>query len=234
MLIEGRKREILELLYEQGRASVAELSKKLYVSEMTVRRDLTELERSGYIKRYRGGAVFKKLREQTPISERFLLDKDEKVELCRLCEPYLKDNTTVFIDSSSTCQYLIPHIAGRKGISIVTNSVRALLLAAEMHVPCILLGGDYYEQDMCLVGPLAQNYAEGINVDVAFFTTAAIDSDGRITDFDIRQTMIRKIIMKNAATNVFMFERSKLNKRLLYTLCEKDEATAIITVDNVF
>ena len=232
MLITGRKKEILELLYEKGRVVVSEISKTMYVSEMTVRRDLKELEKGGYIKRYRGGAVLKNSKGEMPISERFLFDKEEKEELCKKCEVFLGDNMSVFIDSSSTCQYLIPHISKFKDVTIVTNSVRALTLAASLHIPCFLIGGNYYEQDMCLVGPVAEQYAAEINVDVAFFTTAALDADGRISDFDIRQTMIRKLIMKNAKKNVFLFEQHKLNRRMLYTLCKKEDATAVIILGN--
>jgi len=116
-------------------------------------------------------------------------------------------------------------------MTIVTNSVKALLSAGNMHIPCILIGGEYYEQDMCLVGSVAEQNAHELNVDIAFFTTAAYSEDGVISDFDLRQTMIRKIVMKNAKENVFLFESHKLNKKHLYTLCRKEDATAVIFTD---
>ena len=54
-----RQKEILSILYQKGRVSVSELSKTLFVTEMTVRRDLTEMEKSGFIRRYRGGVMIK-------------------------------------------------------------------------------------------------------------------------------------------------------------------------------
>ncbi|MBQ8207966.1 MAG: hypothetical protein IJZ89_04435, partial [Clostridia bacterium] len=157
----------------------------------------------------------------------------EKEELSKKCISYLHDGMTVFIDSSSTCQYLIPHISRFKDMTIVTNSVKALLTAGNMHIPCILIGGEYYEQDMCLVGSIAEQYVRHLNVDIAFFTTAAYSDDGIISDFDIRQTMIRKILMENSKQNIFLFENYKLNKKLLYTLCHKEEATAVIIIESV-
>ncbi len=234
MLLEGRKKDILELLYTKGKISVEELSHTLYVSEMTVRRDLSEMEKAGYLRRYRGGAVLKINSGEMPISQRFLLDKDEKEELCKKCRPFLHDGMTVFIDSSSTCQYLLPHIREHNNMTVITNSVKALLTAGQMHIPCILIGGEYYEQDMCLVGSIAEEYVKNLNVDIAFFTTAALSADGIISDFDVRQTMIRKILMKNAKENIFLFESYKLNKKLLYTLCRKEDATAVILTDSVF
>ncbi len=227
-----RQKRILEILYERGRVSVAELSRTLYVAEMTVRRDLIEMEKGGYLRRYRGGAVMKIDLGEMPISERLLLDQDEKKELAKRCLPYLHDGMTVFLDSSSTCQYLIPHLATLKKITLLTNSVSTLLTASGLHLPSILIGGEYYEQDMCMVGSLAEEAAGKFNVDIAFFATAAISADGVISDFDLRQTAIRKIVMQNAKQSVFLFERDKYGKKLLYTLCRAEEATAVITADN--
>jgi len=227
-MISERQKEILEILYQKGRVSVAELSKTLYVTEMTVRRDLTEMEKGGFLRRYRGGAVLKINLGEMPITERLLLDKDEKEELAKKALPYLRDGMSVFLDSSSTCQYLIPHLAQQKNVTVLTNSVAVLLSASKLHLPCILIGGEYYEQDMCMVGSLAEQYVRDLNVDVAFFTTAAISEDGIISDFDLRQTMIRKIVMQNAKQNIFLFESEKRGKKLLYTLCHENDVTVLM------
>ena len=55
MTLEGRKKDILDLLYERGKVSVSELAGALFVSEMTVRRDLAEMEKGGFLRRFRGG-----------------------------------------------------------------------------------------------------------------------------------------------------------------------------------
>lgn len=224
----NRKEEIMRLLYERGRVSVSEISKTLYVSEMTVRRDLSEMESGGYIKRYRGGAVLKADVSEMPINERIFVDENEKKKLCERCSDYLKDNITVYLDSSSTCLYIVSYLARYNNIRVITNSVKALESAAAYHVPCILIGGEYYEQDMCLVGPIAEQYASELNVDVAFMSTAAYSDDGVISDFDLRQTAVRKVVMKNAKRTVFLFEKSKLNKKMTYTLCRAEDVHAVV------
>lgn len=227
-----RQKQILNILCERGRVSVGELARTLYVTEMTVRRDLIEMERGGFLRRYRGGAVMKINLGEMPITERLLLDQEEKKVLAQKCIPFLRDGMTVFLDSSSTCQYLIPHLAALKKVTLVTNSVSALLTASGLHLPTILIGGEYYEQDMCLVGSLSEQAAASFNVDVAFFTTAAISLDGVISDFDLRQTMIRKIVMQNARETVFLFEGDKRGKKLLHTLCHAKDATAVFYGDD--
>ena len=230
-MIKARQKEILEILYRNGRASVAELSHALFVSEMTVRRDLCEMEKGGFLRRYRGGAVLKINTGEMPIGERLLLDRQEKEELAKRCTVYLFDNATVYIDSSSTCQYILPYLSQYKNITVVTNSVSALLALGKLHIFTILIGGEYYEQDMCTVGSLAERYIRELNVDVAFYTTSAISDDGVISDIDLKQTTIRKYMMKNAQKNVFLFEKEKFGKKHLYTLCTTEDVTAILTAD---
>lgn len=223
-----RKKDILDILYANGRVSVLELAKTLFVSEMTIRRDLSEMEKDGVLKRYRGGAVLTAVSSEMPISQRFFVDESEKIYLSKKAINFLSDDLTIFIDSSSTCHYIIPYINRFKNIAIVTNSVNALLIAPKSRIPCILIGGEYYDQDMCFVGSIAEQYANEVNVDVAFFSSLGLSEDGIISDRDIEQTMIRKIIMSHSKKNIFLFEKNKLNKTYLYTLCHKND------VDEVF
>ena len=64
-----------------------------------------------------------------------------------------------------------------------------------------------------------------------FITAYRPLKDGVISDFDIRQTMIRKIILKNAKKSVFLFESSKIGQKMTYTLCRKEDVTEIIIAD---
>lgn len=233
MELNSRQQKILDILYETGKISVAKLAKKLYVAEMTIRRDLTAMEKGGFLKRYHGGAVLMANQREMPLSHRIMFDEKEKKALSKKCLEFLNDNMIIFIDSSSTCQYIIPHIATFKNMKIITNSVKALLTASNLHIPCVLIGGDYYEQDMCLIGSIAEQYARELNVDLSFFTTAAYSEDGIISDFDEKQLFIRKIMLKNSKQSVFLCEKNKIGKKMLHTLCRSEDVTAILTVDDL-
>ncbi|MBE6755653.1 MAG: DeoR/GlpR transcriptional regulator [Ruminococcaceae bacterium] len=228
---QNRRNDIVDILYEKGRVSVAELAKVLFVSEMTIRRDLIEMEKEGLLKRYRGGAVLSSTDNEMPISKRFYVEEKEKKFLAKMAGTYLSDNLTVYIDSSSTCQYIIPYISRFKNIIIVTNSVNALLMASKLQIPCFLIGGKYYQHDMCLVGSIAEDYARRFNVDVAFFSSLGLSKDGIISDSDMEQTAIRKIIMENSKKNIFLFEKNRLDKKFFYTVCHKNDVDEVIVSD---
>ena len=228
MGLQDRKKDILDILYANGRISVSELAKMLFVSEMTIRRDLAEMETDGLVRRYRGGCVLAAVSREMPISQRFFVDEGEKIALSKKASKHLGDDMTVFIDSSSTCHYIILCIKKFKNVTVVTNSVNALLIASKSQIPCILLGGRYYSPDMCFVGSMAERYADEINVDVAFFSCLGISEEGAISDPNIEQSMIKKIIMSHSKKNIFLFENDRLNKTYLYTLCHKSDADEIL------
>ena len=104
-----RHEEILKILKKRGKATVKELSDELFVCEMTIRRDLRELERCGLLTRYRGGAAIRIKDVDYPIKIRRRFRESEKKELALAASEYLCDNSCVFLDSSSVCMY--PHSA---------------------------------------------------------------------------------------------------------------------------
>lgn len=228
MELTGRGRQIFSMLCERRRMSVAELSKILYVSEMTVRRDLAELERQGFVTRYRGGAVAR-TEGALPVSERMHLEEEEKQALCRRAAAYLADNLTVFVDFSSTCQFLIPHLRRHQGIRLITNSLAALTAAEALKIPCFLLGGEYFAQDMCTLGTATERNADMVNVDVAFFSLRGYSADGRMSDDLLPAVTLRERVASHARRSVFLFERAKLGKCYLHTL-RPPETTEVVVI----
>lgn len=134
----------------------------------------------------------------------------------------------VFIDSSSTCLYLIPLLSEYKEIHVITNSVMSLLAAAERNLPCTLVGGDYFKRDMCTVGSIAEEFLRPLNVDAAFFSSKGLSDDGLITDSDERQNAVRRIVMANSPVNVLLLDSHKCRKKYLYTLCRTEDVTEMI------
>ncbi len=223
-----RQEQIIEILKEKGKVSVAELSKTLYVCEMTIRRDLRELAADGRIKRYNGGAMLFAKDTDFPFSDRKMLHSKEKARLAKLASEYVEDYSVVFIDSSSTCACLLPHLNLKKDIKIVTNSLIVAQLSSEYNIPCMMVGGECCAKDMCTVGNFAIETLSKINVDIAFFSSNAITEDGLITDSSIEQTAVRQTAMKQAERSVFAFTKYKQNRKEMYTVCHSEDVYKVI------
>ena len=230
MKLNERQNTLLALLGRHQRLSVVKLAGALHVSEMTVRRDLAAMEKSGLLRRYHGGALAIDENFEQPIVVRSHARDQEKKQLAQRAAQYLTDDSHIFLDSSSTTSYLIPYIAQKHRVTVVTNSVRTLLLLARSHIPAILMGGRYYENDMCLVGDMTEEVADMLQVDAAFFSCLGLSADGRVSDVDEPQTFVRRRIMKRSALNVFLLDSTKLGRSFPYTVCESDSGAIILTV----
>ncbi len=223
-----RREQIIEILKQKGKVSVAELARTLYVCEMTIRRDLKLLAGEGRIKRYNGGAMLFNKETDFPFNDRKLLHSKQKIALSKLAAQYVQDGNVIFIDSSSTCAYIVPQIIYKKNVKIVTNSITVSALAMQHNISCILLGGECLTNDMCTVGSFTTDTLEKINLDIAFLSSNAISSDGLITDNDILQTAVRKVAIKRAEHSIFIFTKPKQNKKEMYTLCTAKDVFKVI------
>jgi DeoR/GlpR family transcriptional regulator of sugar metabolism len=229
MELNERQQRIMELIREKGKIGVVSLAKELSYSEMTIRRDLTKMEKEGLLKRSHGMALENDINSQ-PITTRSYAQDVEKRKLCKEASQYLVDKMTVFLDSSSTCLYLVPYIAEHKEMTIFTNSVQVLLSAANFHIPCYLTGGKYFERDMCFLGAQAEKYAQNINADIAFFSCAGYSEDGRITDDSEEQIAVRLAVMEHSPKNIMLFDSTKKNKVYAFTVCHKEELYKMIVI----
>lgn len=156
-MITSRQKQILNILKNEKKVSTEKLSKSLFVCEMTIRRDLKELEQNGLIKRYNGGALVIDEQADVPIIARRLYQSKQKDLLAQKAKKYLRDNMTVFLDSSSTCGYIIPYLAKYSGIRVVTNSVQGALVLGRYGIPTILTGGNFFAKDCCVLGSLTED-----------------------------------------------------------------------------
>ena len=229
-MLNERQKEILNFLRKQERATVRKMAKEFYVSEMTIRRDLNELEKTGLVNRYNGGAVFCGESGSLPIATRKFLHRKEKANLSEKTKKYLHNGMSVYIDSSSTALYMIPILAEFKDITIITNSASCLIAAAKYNIKCIMAGGELYDRDMCTVGGETIEFVRKYNTDIGFFSTLGISDDGIISDTDLRQSNVKCAAFQSCALKIFMFDSSKQHKKYLYTLCGVDDADDIIII----
>lgn len=230
MSLNLRKQQIIDILNKKQRVSVKALSKELYVCEMTIRRDLKELESAGFLIRYHGGAVLPDSESDMPISVRMHINEKEKKKIARIAQKHLKDNQIIFLEASSTCAYLIPYLKEHKNMTVITNCVMFLPLLNKYGVRCKLTGGDYMPSENCLAGRDAENYLRGVNVDVAFISCNGLSFDGTLTEDVPELAEIAKIMKKNSRRCIVLMDKTKVNYIGKYNLFHKNEVDELITV----
>ena len=227
-----REKIILETILKRKKVTVKELSNILYISEPSVRRDLASLEKQNLIKRIHGGAII----EETAISKNkipfFIREYEQsnaKLIIAQKAIEYVKDNDVIFLDASTSAFRLIPFLAGKSHLTVVTNGVRALATLAEYGINTISTGGRLVNSCLALVGEEAYKTIESINANIAFFSCRGLSDDGFLTDIAPEENYIRQKMINQSERSYLLCAKDKMGKKYYHNLCYKDAIDEIIT-----
>lgn len=219
---------LIRLIEENGFATVKYLAKMTYTSESTVRRQLTELENMGLIKRSYGGAEIRKDNVNTPIELRLQKNHKAKDAIARKAAALIHDNETVFIDASSTCLHMSQYLSDKKGLTVYTYAAELCAMLAEHGITVYCLGGRYDKVSKVFTGEYALKTVQSIYFDAFFFSDSGY-SDGIISDYSESETHIRRALLHQSARKYFLCDSEKFGKRSPYILCCEKDIDAIIT-----
>lgn len=219
---------LIRLIEENGFVTVKYLAKVTFTSESTVRRQLTELENMGLIKRSYGGAEIRKDNINTPIELRLQKNHKAKDAIARKAAEFIYDNETVFIDGSSTCLHMGQYLSAKKGLTVYTYAAElcAILAAHGINVYC--LGGRYDKVSKVFTGEYAIKMIESIYFDAFFFSDSGF-CDGIISDYNEAETHMRRALLAQSARKYFLCDSEKFGKRSPYILCTEKDVDGIIT-----
>ncbi|MBR2811159.1 MAG: DeoR/GlpR transcriptional regulator [Solobacterium sp.] len=167
---EKRQKQILHMLAEGKKKDVAALSELLNISQVTIRKDLDELEAKGFVRRSFGYA---ELNDSDDISARLAVHYDEKRRIAARAAELVQDGDTIMIESGSCCILLADVIAASgRSVTIITNSAfLAEYIRQYRNVQVVLCGGMYQHDSRCLVGPLVKAVSAGYHVTYFFIGT---------------------------------------------------------------
>ncbi len=231
-----RERIILEKLLANKSVTVKELALELYMSEPSIRRDLASLEKQNLLRRVHGGAVLcdNALSElKIPFAIRELEDSDAKIIMAKKAIALVNDNDVIFLDASSSAYALIPFIAVKKNLTVITTGIKALNKLAEYNINTISTGGRLINSCMSLVDEEAYGVIDSFNADIMFFSCRGLSYDGKLTDISDKENLIRKRMIKNAKKSYLLCAGEKFGKVYYHNLCTADDITGIISEKNL-
>jgi len=221
-----RHSEIIHLVNQHKRVLVAELAVHTGVSEVTIRQDLTQLEKQGYLKRVHGGAT---ALQSDDVGDRMQIRFDIKQKLAQRAADLVVSGETVLIEGGSTNALLARLLADRGDVTLITPSAYIAHMLRDSSAELILLGGVYQHQGESLVGPLTR-----LCIEHTHFSTAFIGIDGfhRDTGFTSRNMMradvVRAILNKNQR-NIILTDSSKFGQIYPTSLEPLDKISVVVT-----
>ena len=217
-----REKYILSKLLKERRVTVKALSRELYTSEPSIRRDLCSLEKQGTLRRVHGGAVLENELHSNlkiPFVIRELENYDAKVIIARKAAELIRDGDTVMLDGSSSAYALVPFIAQKSNVTVITSGVKTLMLLAEFGINAYSTGGRLICKSYSLVDDDCASMLASYNADIAFFSCRGISDDGMLTDFSIDEGIVRRRMIERARSSILLCADDKIGKTYSYNIC---------------
>ena len=231
MIVQERQQAIANYLTQKGFTTVAELCEKFSVSEMTIRRDLDELQNQGLLKRTYGGATATESGFfEVSLRAKMTQYVEEKARIGSAAAELVEDDQTVILSGGTTTYQVAKNLVNHKRITMVTNAINIasdLLVCSQLNV--LVAGGILSKSSACLIGPQTNAFLKDVRGDILFLGVEGIHVDGGLMVPDVIEADTNRALVKAARKIVVVADHSKLGRNALFTIAPIDEVDLIIT-----
>ena len=240
--------EQLKRLEEHECLKIDDLARDFNVSNMTIYRDIEQLEKSGEALRVHGGVrpagkglpeaeeisvqsspgILPAYRDST-IEERFRKEIEFKRAIAEVAAGYVQEGDVIAIDPSTTTLCMCSCLMDRK-ITVVTTSINvALQFASSKTVSVILCGGTIRKSALSVVGPLVQDAMDRVRVSKCFLSSHAFAYEQGLTDMTMEECEAKRQLMRGCREVYVLLDHTKINQCAPFVVCMPREIHTIIT-----
>jgi DeoR/GlpR family transcriptional regulator of sugar metabolism len=238
MLARHRQSLILQAVRSDGSARVSDLTHRLGVSDMTIRRDLEVLARDGLVEKVHGGAVLAGApgRHEQGFETQLVLEGAEKTAIARAAANMVTPGTAIALAGGTTTFALAQCLLDVLGLTIVTNSLRVTSLFSGMRGPdgaaegVVLTGGVPTVSDT-LVGPIADLTIRSLHFDLLFLGCHGFDPDAGLTTPSLAEAETNRTLIRVARRVVVLADHTKWGLVSLSSFARLDEVDVLVTDD---
>ncbi|HHW30995.1 MAG TPA: DeoR/GlpR transcriptional regulator [Clostridiaceae bacterium] len=229
--IEERRSRILEILTQQGKVKVNELSKLFGISEVTIRNDLSELEMSGLLERTHGGAISTyKAYYNMSIADRMRTNEEEKRKIASAVASMISDMDTIMINSGTTTLFVVQELKSVKNLTIVTNSIPISLETGnykDFHT--ILLGGNFNTRDQFTYGDDAINQLKKYKANKLVLSVDGINSEDGISTYHHLEAEINRQMLARVNKTIVVADYTKIGRTSFAHIVPIENVDMIVT-----
>lgn len=231
-----RIEEIADLLDKRGKLTLEQLESFFpNVSQMTLRRDLFQLEQDGKIIRVRGGAMSVKEVQKVsgePYTKKTAIHTDEKIEIAQKAAALIDEGCSLFIDGGTTAMYLAKEIPDMN-INVFTNGLAvAIELAQKKNLNVVMLGGQVMKDNLSTTSPVAKTYFADTNFELAIISTSAFTPENGFSCGSQVEADLLRLVRTKAKSLYMMLDSSKIGKIMPYTFAHIQDIDVLITDEN--
>lgn len=242
MLPIERQQRIINEININGRVIVSELVTLCQVSQETIRRDLSQLEKRGLLQRSHGGAVLIKkqstgsagnnrIAKENELSFRQRINEhtDEKMIIAKRALDFISPGDCILLDSSTTCWYLARQLPDIE-LTVLTNSLRIVqTLAARGSIRTICLGGEYSDRDEDFHGVVAEQPLREFQINKIFFSCSSLGNDGYLREGNENNAHLKQQMLLAAERKHLLMDGSKFLRPSFARICHYRDVDFLIT-----
>ncbi|MDH5557962.1 MAG: DeoR/GlpR family DNA-binding transcription regulator [Alphaproteobacteria bacterium] len=224
----ARQSAILTEVTNAGSCSVADLARQLDVSGETIRRDIKRMASQGLLRKVHGGATLPGPLHEASFEQRMSENSAAKEAIARAAAAHVADGETLSFDTGTTTACVARALAGRRGLTVVTNSLDiARVMAGTNRV--FMAGGELHAELGAGLGPVAVDFVSQFRVRTAFLSAGAIDAEDGLTDFEMDEALFSRALIGAAERVIVVADHSKFGKHALVRACEIEAIDMLIT-----
>lgn len=230
LTVTERRNKIIELLNENGKVNVNELSNMFGVSGVAIRTDLTELEKQDLLTRVHGGAIttYKSYYDMNFV-QRANTNAKEKECIANHIAKMIKNNSTIMMNAGTTPIFVMRALKDKK-VTIVTNSIALAVEGAKNHnFKIILLGGDVNSDYQFTYGVTALKSLEQYSADVFIMSVDGIDATKGVSTFYYQEAEICNSMIEHSKKTIITADYSKFGRTAFANIGNLTNIDAIIT-----
>lgn len=208
-----RRHTIMQLLQERGEISVEQLVQHFDTSEVTIRKDLSALESTGFLLRKYGGAILMPQELLEENQEELLSNR--KLAIAKAAADRIVDHNRIIVDSGSTTAALIKQLNGKQGLVVMTNSlsVATELRSLENEPTLLMTGGTWDTRSESFQGKVAEQVLRSYNFDQLFIGADGIDLTRGTTTFN-ELVGLSQVMAEVAREVIVMVESQKIDRKM--------------------
>ena len=232
MLSKNKRLEaITKIVEEKGTVRVSDIVECLNVSDMTVRRDFTELEEIGVLKRTHGGAKSNNVSQYKELSheDKYILNMEKKREIALKAVKLIEEGDTIFLGPGTTIELLAKEI-NFKSLRVLTNCLPIFEILSEKKsetFSVFLVGGEFRKITRSFVGEIANTILKNINFNKTFFSCNAIKENDVMTS-TFEESYTQEIVLNNSDEKYLLTDDSKFEKIDFINFYTLDKLTGIV------
>lgn len=231
MSAKDRIQTIKQMVTNNKKVTVSNLSSIFQVTEETIRRDLEKLEAEGFVTRTYGGAVLNAntVFESVHFYKRAKSFREEKQKIALNILPILKNKTTMTADSSTTVMELLKLLKDRNDLTLLTNSTEAFHELAQSEIKVVSTGGEFNKNTLSLQGSITKEIISKYHVDILVMSCKGIDIQSGVLDSNEEEAEIKKAMIAQAAEVVLLVDHSKFDRKAFVRLTDLSHVNYIVT-----